>query len=543
LIRSRMLIQANSGAGKSWTIRRLLEQTFGLAQHIVLDCEGEFFTLRERFDYVLAGRDGGDCPAEPRGAALLARKLLELRVSAIIDIQELKAHEQYAFVQAFLESLIGAKRSLWHPALIVVDEAHKFAPERGKAASLGAVIDLMTRGRKRGYCGVLATQRLSKLHKDAAAEANNKLIGRTSLDVDMKRAADELGFSGKEEQRSLRTLERGVFYAFGPAISDEVVEVKVGPVQTTHPEPGARSLPPPPARDAVKRVLGELADLPQQAQAEARTIAEATARVKSLEREIRTLKRSAPPASEEELAKAREAGARDAEAKLRDLVARISVRDGQIGRWVGSVQTDAQKILDALGPIEVDLEPAKAARRIERPAARVRKPVARSEPDDAEIDGPMQKILDSLAWLASIDITEPEKVQVAAVAGYAAKGGGFRNPLSRLKTAGLIEYGAGDSARLTPAGEASANYPEESPTTEELHARVLETVKGGTHKRILRVILDGYPDALDTASVAEAVSMEASGGGFRNPVSKLKTLGLIEYPQRGYVRARDVLFI
>ena len=86
----------------------------------------------------------------------------------------------------------------------------------------------MSRGRKRGYCGILATQRLSKLHKDAAAEANNKLIGRAALDIDMRRAADELGFSGKVEQNTLRTLEDGQFYCFGPAISPTVTLVKIG---------------------------------------------------------------------------------------------------------------------------------------------------------------------------------------------------------------------------------------------------------------------------------------------------------------------------
>jgi DNA helicase HerA-like ATPase len=38
---------------------------------------------------------------------------------------------------------------------------------------------LATRGRKRGFCAVAATQRLSKLHEGRAAECNNKLIGRT----------------------------------------------------------------------------------------------------------------------------------------------------------------------------------------------------------------------------------------------------------------------------------------------------------------------------------------------------------------------------
>src|SRR5581483_6315261 len=77
LIESRLLIQANSGGGKSWVIRRLLEQSHGKVQQIVIDLEGEFSTLREKFDYVLAGK-GGDTPADPRSAAMLAKKLLEL---------------------------------------------------------------------------------------------------------------------------------------------------------------------------------------------------------------------------------------------------------------------------------------------------------------------------------------------------------------------------------------------------------------------------------------------------------------------------------
>ena len=48
LLETRMLIQANSGGGKSWAIRRLLEQTAGHVQQLVIDPEGEFATLREK---------------------------------------------------------------------------------------------------------------------------------------------------------------------------------------------------------------------------------------------------------------------------------------------------------------------------------------------------------------------------------------------------------------------------------------------------------------------------------------------------------------
>src|ERR1700694_4712926 len=79
LIDTRLLIQANSGGGKSWLIRRLLEQSHGKVQQIVIDLEGEFSTLGEKFDYILPGKNG-DTPADPRSASLLGRRLLELNV-------------------------------------------------------------------------------------------------------------------------------------------------------------------------------------------------------------------------------------------------------------------------------------------------------------------------------------------------------------------------------------------------------------------------------------------------------------------------------
>ena len=88
LMESRLLIQAQSGGGKSRTLRRLLEQTHGKVQQIVIDPEGEFSTLREKYDYVLAAGSGGDALAHPRTAGMLAERLLELQVSAVVDLYE-----------------------------------------------------------------------------------------------------------------------------------------------------------------------------------------------------------------------------------------------------------------------------------------------------------------------------------------------------------------------------------------------------------------------------------------------------------------------
>lgn len=261
--------------------------------------EGEFATLREKYDYILAGK-GGDIPADPRSAELLARKILELNASIIIDLYELKHHERIRFVKVFLDAMINAPKELWHSVLVIVDECHVFAPERGESEAMSAIIDLATRGRKRGMCAVLATQRLSKLHKDVAAECINKLIGRTSLDIDMKRAAEELGFTSKPQMLSLRDLEPGEFFAFGPAISKTIVKMQVGAVHTTHPKAGQRlsvSTPVPTAK--VKQILTKLTDLPKEAEKELRDKQSMAKRIRELETELR--RKPAPQVDEKRL--------------------------------------------------------------------------------------------------------------------------------------------------------------------------------------------------------------------------------------------------
>src|SRR3546814_13494547 len=72
--------------------------------------------------------------------------------------------------------------------------------EDARRGSLSAMANLMSRGRKRGLAGVIATQRLAKLSKSVAAEASNFLMGRTFLDIDMARAADLRGMERRQAE-------------------------------------------------------------------------------------------------------------------------------------------------------------------------------------------------------------------------------------------------------------------------------------------------------------------------------------------------------
>src|SRR3990167_2752327 len=99
LIQTGMVILANSGGGKSYAIRRIAEQAVKHIQVILIDQEGEFASLREKFDFILAGKNA-DVPVEVRSAGMLAVKLLELEKSAIIDLYELHPQQRQRYVRS-----------------------------------------------------------------------------------------------------------------------------------------------------------------------------------------------------------------------------------------------------------------------------------------------------------------------------------------------------------------------------------------------------------------------------------------------------------
>lgn len=291
LIAGKMLLQAGSGGGKSYAIRRILEQSFGSIPHLILDTEGEFSSLREKYDYILIGKDQ-DITADPKTAALMALRLWEERVSAIIDLYELSPWDRSLFVKNFVDALINAPKKLWRPVLLIIDEAHEYAPENDKSDSGRALHLLASKGRKRHIGAIFATQRISSLSKNIVASCKNKLIGYASETNDVKRAAFELGFT-PNEARTLRDLDPGEFYAFGPALTKEVTKIKIGKVSTSHEQVGNTAVGrTAPASAKVKAALAKLADLPQAAAEEAKTIAEFKQALATAKRTIAELERN-----------------------------------------------------------------------------------------------------------------------------------------------------------------------------------------------------------------------------------------------------------
>ncbi len=187
--------------------------------------------------------EGGETPADVRTAALVATRLLELNASAICDIYEMKVQDRHEWVKRFLDALVQAPKSLWHPVLVVIDEAHSLCPERGYGESVSsqAVIDLCNLGRSAGSAPSSPPSASASSQRMPSEPLQNYLVGRTTFD-DQERAARVFkvkpGAETREFSLELERLKDGQFIARGRAFNGDMLKVQVARGQTRPPKTG-----------------------------------------------------------------------------------------------------------------------------------------------------------------------------------------------------------------------------------------------------------------------------------------------------------------
>jgi len=555
LIDTRQVITASSGGGKSFLLRRLIELIARQVQVIVIDPEGEFNTLREKFDMLLVGQ-GGEIAPEVHTAGKLARKLAELRVSAIIDLYDLGDWDaRRAYLAPFLDGLMNLPKADYHPIYVPIDEAHQFAPESAGgakdspvAASRRAIRFLMSAGRKRAICGALATQRISKLDKDSMADAKNVFIGGITLDVDQERAGDMLGLA-KAERIQLRDLAPGTFYAFGPALPREVSRFLSDPVITTHPRAGQRHLlEVPPASGAIQKIVAELADIPRQVQAEADELAAARRQVAELQRELRVRPMQMQLAAPEKV------------------VERVEVtvfRDGEVGRLEAAVQTLAtvgsqfvdfgQQIAAAgnqfqAASAEVGGALKATVSRLSAPAP-VRSgpigpaprptPLAHTKSDKPAGQSAPSALPRGEETILAALIQYPNglrREQLTVLSGY--KRSSRDTYLQRLRERGYV-VADGDRLMATAEGAAAVLHVQPLPTGAALREHWLSRLPQG-ERAILEVLIARYPAPVERSALDELTPYKRSSRD--TYLMRLAAKELVVSVGRGAVKASEELF-
>jgi hypothetical protein len=281
----------------------------------------------------------------------------------------------------------------------------------------------------------------------------------------VKRLAFDLGMTPKEALEVLRNLDPGHFLAYGPALNQKTPrELVTGDVFTTHPEVGKRRLSAPPKpTPAIVALLPKLADLPKEAEAEARSMEDLKRELAAARRELAQARKSSPtpPAPSKEVLQA--ADSRGFERGLNE------------GRRAAAAQLKAIK-----GALHAAVDSAMAGAPLPEIKAHVSAPVvlpkaspaprqvtAKEQPasngnGSADITAPQQKILNKLAWLESHGIYPAPKETLAAIVGVSPTSGGYFNDLGALRNKhGLIDYPTPGEVEFTEAGREAAHLEDD----------------------------------------------------------------------------------
>lgn len=579
---------AKRRAGKSYTMRRLVEQFVKAAQQVVLvDPKGDQWGVRSAADgkgpglpLVILGGERADVPLEASAGELVAKLVVEERVSAVLDLSLFRKHEVATFMTGFLENLYRLKaREIYRtPMMLVIDEADAVAPQKpqkGEERMLGAAEDIVRRGGQRGIGCVLVSQRSAVLNKNVLTQAQILVALRTIAPQDLDAMKAWIDVHGSEEQRrtlmeSLPSLPVGDawFWSPGwPTVDGIFQRVHVLPIETfdsgATPKPGEKRREPKTVADvdleALKRQMSATI-----AKAKADDPRELRKKIQDLEKQIKanSVPAAAPAPKEKrveipaikhaqitrlERAIGRYEVVAEALAKTHgELIAafvsaRTALHAAAVPRGTDVPRGHGAVRGTAMGRQTATQDRGDAGLRGRAHATRPAAPVNGNGSSEG-ITPAKQKILNGLAFLHGIGVAPADKTQLALIVGVSPTSGGYFNNLGGLRSAGLIDYPSGGTVALTGQGEKLASTDGVPSNTDELHEAIRSKLPPAKWK-ILEALIPIYPDAMTKDTLAERIGVSATSGGYFNNLGSLRSLGLISYPRPSEVAALPVLFL
>ncbi|MBU4124475.1 MAG: DUF853 family protein, partial [Nanoarchaeota archaeon] len=221
IVTGRTCVIAQSGAGKSYLIAVLCEQF--LKHNIpfcIIDTEGEYFSLREKYNILWIGGNKSDLKIENTDFKKLALKIINERIPLILDVSDV--NDERKVVSDFLKELYEVADELRTPYLLMIEEADKFIPQSKE--SMPQIEEISRRGRKRGLGLLLASQRPALVNKNVLSQCGNQMIGKLTTENDLQ--AVNLFFGSRKELEELPELEPGEFFIMGDVSKKSKTKIK-----------------------------------------------------------------------------------------------------------------------------------------------------------------------------------------------------------------------------------------------------------------------------------------------------------------------------
>jgi hypothetical protein len=555
-------------AGKSNAAAVIAEEMYkaGLPW-VAIDPKGDWWGLRSSRDgkgdglpIPIFGGLHGDMPLTPEAGHLIADLIVDQNLTCVLDVSEFPSKAaQMRFLADLGERLFRLHGKRPQPRHLFLEEADDFVPQRvmrEQARCVGAWTKLVKQGGSRGLGVTLISQRSAVVNKDALTQTETLIALRTTSPQDRKAISEWVSYHdvARELVDSLPGLDDGEAWVCSPhwlgrhgQPAIQRIRFRQRATFDSGATPTMSSKPAPVASlaDIDLGALGErMAAVTEKAEQDDPKALRR--RIAELERRLRT----ATPAADDGRLAAENADLRTRlDAALSRPPERVEVPVLDAGELAAAEQV-ITALRDVAGNLELSLGRAQSAK---APLAAPRPVPARTPAPSRAAASPSPAVQDApngdaaplalgkahraiLAVLAQFPDGRTMR-QLAMLTGYSAKGGGFRNSLGALRTAGYINRG--EPIAITPEGIAALGDDwEPLPSGAALVEHWMNQL-GRAERAILGTLLSAWPQSMTATDVAAATDYSPQGGGFRNALGKLRTLQLID--GYGEMRADETL--
>jgi len=548
-------VLAKRGMGKTYTAAVMAEEMLKVgAQIVVCDPVGVWWGLRSGSDgkspglpIIVMGGEHGDIPLDETTGAIVAEFIVDTGSSVVLDLGLLRKGAMIRFMTDFAEKLYHAKapEAKRSPLHMFLDEADAFAPQKpqpDQARLLGAMQDLVRRGRARGVGITMITQRSAVLNKDVLTQAEVLVPLRTISPQDRKAIEEWIDIHADKSEAntvldSLPSLPKGTAWFWSPGWLDICQKVNVRKRETFD------SSATPEFGKSYKNIQLAPVDLDALKTKMAATIEKAKADdPRELRAEIARLKRElsagfGKPRVEEKI--------KIVERRIEVVPKEVKKEFDRLQEKLRLVQGHVELLTQAMGRLpdtaaehraSTPITVSHVTRSIYPPS--VMKHIAPNCDGAGKLRAGAERMLSALVqW-------SPEGMAIGQMRSHAGmkKSGTFTTYMSDLRKGVYIDERDG-KVYATEEGLKyfGGNVPSAPTTTEEVLSIWEPKLRDGA-RRILRVLVDAGGDPVSMEDLTAKANL-AKSGTFTTYLSDLRTARLIT-TERGQASAnRETLFL
>lgn len=546
-------ILAKRGVGKTYTAAVLVEELLAQGQvPIIIDPTGAHWGLKASadgkdaaFPVVIFGGEHADLPLEEGSGEAIARAIVEQRFPAIIDLSDLKKGAVRRFMPVFLETLYLLNRL---PLMLVVDEADDLCPQKpfgDEARMVGAMEDVVKRGRKKGLGVTLITQRPADLAKQVLTQCEILIAMRLVHPLDIKAVMEWVHVHADTERAaqmvtSLPSLPVGTAWIWSPGFGDIFDRIQIRKRRTfdssATPKAGQKQIKP---RELAKVDLTKLGAAITAAQQRAKENDPA-----ALKKKVAELERS--------LEKMLLSAVQEAKIEIQQVPMMTDADRGLIQSAINTFENTANSLKKFRDDVEERLRLCEKNQksRIIKTRPEPDKLVLKKEKDfvsapanvssiQQRIDsygekhtddgrpfeigtGGKRRILNALAQYPD----GTSKRRLSLLTGISSTGGTWRTYLGELRGAGFISSGS-ETIWITKEGRIALGPFQPLPTGEALRDYWRSRLGDSGKRKIFDAVVAAYPNPIHKLDVSEKTGISTEGGTWRTYLGELRGLELI----------------